>query len=68
MKIISWNINSLRSHEAAFRHVIDTEQPDIFCLQEIRVREDQATFPVKGVPFFHESSNFVTVLWNRYLY
>ncbi len=52
MKIISWNINSLRSHEAAFRHVIDTEQPDIFCLQEIRVREDQATFPVKGYRSF----------------
>ena len=23
-------------------------QPDVFCLQEIRVREDQRTFPVKG--------------------
>lgn len=48
MKIISWNINSLRAHEAAFRKVIRKEQPDIFCLQEIRAREDRIAFRVKG--------------------
>jgi exodeoxyribonuclease-3 len=48
MKIISWNINSLLAHEMAFRNVIDQEQPDIFCLQEIRAREDQIAFRVEG--------------------
>lgn len=48
MKIISWNINSLRAHEMAFRNVIHQEQPDIFCLQEIRAREDQIAFRVEG--------------------
>lgn len=48
MKIASWNINALRAHEEAFRQAVETLQPEIFCLQEIRIREDQMTFPVKG--------------------
>lgn len=52
MKIISWNINSLRAHEQYFRRVITALQPDIFCLQEIKVREDQHTFPVMGYRSF----------------
>lgn len=52
MKIASWNINALKAHETAFRRAIALLQPDIFCLQEIRVREDQQTFPVKGYRSF----------------
>lgn len=48
MDIVSWNINALRAHEEAFRKAIETLQPDVYCLQEIRIREDQMTFPVKG--------------------
>ena len=48
MRIVSWNINSLRAHETYFRQAMADLQPDIFCLQEIKVREDQQTFPVKG--------------------
>lgn len=48
MKLVSWNINALRAHEEAFREAMAVLQPDIFCLQEIRVREDQLTFPVTG--------------------
>jgi len=48
MKIVSWNINALRAHEDAFRKAIAALQPDVFCLQEIRVREDQRTFPAEG--------------------
>lgn len=48
MKIASWNINALRAHESSFRKAMAELQPDIFCLQEIKVREDQQTFPVKG--------------------
>lgn len=48
MKIISWNINALRKHEKAFRNVMQQEQPDVFCLQEIRTREDQMEFRVEG--------------------
>ena len=52
MRIVSWNINALRAHEEYFRKAIDDLKPDIFCLQEIKVREDQQTFPVKGYRSF----------------
>ncbi len=48
MKIASWNINALKAHETSFREAMTRLKPDIFCLQEIRVREYQATFPVAG--------------------
>ena len=48
MKIVSWNINALRAHEPSFRKAMAELKPDIFCLQEIKVREDQQTFPVRG--------------------
>ncbi len=54
MQIVSWNINALRAHENSFRRVMTVLQPDVFCLQEIRVREDQQTFPVKG---YHSMMN-----------
>ena len=48
MIILSWNINSIRAHERDFRKAMSLVQPDICCVQEIRVREDQRTFPIKG--------------------
>lgn len=54
MQIVSWNINALRAHENSFRRVMTALQPDVFCLQEIKVREDQQTFPVKG---YHSTMN-----------
>ena len=48
MKIVSWNINALKAHEDAFRYAIELLQPDVFCLQEIRTREDLHTVRVKG--------------------
>ena len=48
MRIVSWNINALRAHEKSFRKAMRDTQADIFCLQEIRVREDQMTISVKG--------------------
>ena len=58
MRIVSWNINAFRAHESAFREAIRETQADIFCLQEIRIREDQMTFPVKG---YHSFMNPATL-------
>ena len=35
MKIISWNVNSLRAREPIIEKIIKTEAPDIICLQEV---------------------------------
>jgi exodeoxyribonuclease-3 len=43
MKIISWNVNSIRARLGHFVHVAKKYNPDIFLLQETRV--DDALFP-----------------------
>ena len=54
MKIISWNINSLRLRLPLLRKFIEQANPDIVCLQEIKV--DNALFPlleVRALGFEH---------------
>ncbi len=48
MKIVSWNINSLRKHKEAFLSAIAELQPDIFCLQEIRGKAEACSFEIDG--------------------
>lgn len=47
MKIISWNINSLRLRLSLLKNLVETENPDIICLQEIKVED--ALFPLSEV-------------------
>jgi exodeoxyribonuclease-3 len=47
MKIVSWNINSLRLRLSLLRKFIDNNSPDIICLQEIKVSNDD--FPLAEV-------------------
>ncbi|MDR1551774.1 MAG: exodeoxyribonuclease III [Holosporaceae bacterium] len=41
MKIISWNVNSIRARVENFLEVAKRENPDIFLLQETRVEDQQ---------------------------
>jgi exodeoxyribonuclease III len=42
MKLISWNVNGIRSVMGkGFLDFIDTEKPDVLCLQEIKAHPDQ---------------------------
>lgn len=41
MKIASWNINSIRARQQNLETWLDTDQPDIVCLQELKAQEDQ---------------------------
>jgi exodeoxyribonuclease III len=41
MKLISWNVNGLRAVlKKKFLNFLDTEQPDVLCLQEIKCSQD----------------------------
>ena len=54
MRIVTWNINSLRMRMELVRRLVQQEQPDVVCLQEIKV--DDPLFPmedVKGLGFDH---------------
>ena len=45
MKIISWNVNGIRSaYKKGFIEWIKKEDADIVCLQEIKANENQLTF------------------------
>ena len=50
MKIYSWNVNGIRAviNKGAFPSFIETEQPDILCLQETKAREEQVELTLDG--------------------
>ena len=41
MKIITWNVNGIRAREAQVLELLEREQPDILCLQELKAKRDQ---------------------------
>lgn len=44
MKIISWNVNGIRAiWNKGFLGFMEGENPDIFCIQENKIQEDQVT-------------------------
>ncbi len=47
MKLVTWNINSIRAREARLAAWLTAERPDVLCLQETKV-EDQG-FPVEAL-------------------
>jgi exodeoxyribonuclease-3 len=56
MKIYSWNVNGIRAvvKKELFTVFIETEQPDIFCLQETKAQQGQAEV---DLPDYHEYWN-----------
>jgi exodeoxyribonuclease-3 len=41
VKILTWNVNGIRARQHEVAAVIDAEQPDIVCLQEIKAAPDK---------------------------
>jgi exodeoxyribonuclease-3 len=41
MKIATWNVNGIRARQAQMQEFIETEQPDVLCLQEIKASLEQ---------------------------
>jgi exodeoxyribonuclease III len=40
MKIVSWNVNSIRSRAGYVGQFLDEESPDVLCIQELKTTED----------------------------
>jgi exodeoxyribonuclease-3 len=50
IKIISWNVNGLRAVlKKGFLDWIGKENPDVLCLQETKIHEDQVPFDIKNI-------------------
>jgi exodeoxyribonuclease III len=41
LKLITWNVNGVRARQAEVQQLLDAEQPDVVCLQEIKATPDQ---------------------------
>lgn len=41
MKIATWNVNGIRARAAQVQELVDREQPDVVCLQELKATRDQ---------------------------
>ncbi|WP_169566532.1 exodeoxyribonuclease III [Sneathiella limimaris] len=46
MRLVTWNINSVRARLAHVDHLVATHNPDVICLQETKVTDNE--FPVKN--------------------
>ncbi len=49
MKLISWNVNGIRSvlGKGALQNLLQKENPDILCLQEIKAESSQVELPLE---------------------
>src|SRR5205085_3353037 len=41
MKIATWNVNGIRARQQQVLELIDSEQPDVVCLQELKAKQEQ---------------------------
>ncbi|PKB73739.1 MAG: exodeoxyribonuclease III [SAR202 cluster bacterium Io17-Chloro-G7] len=54
LRIISWNVNGIRAaHKKGFLDWLNTESPDIMCVQETKASEDQLPGALKEIPGYH---------------
>lgn len=54
LRLYSWNVNGIRAvtRKGLWQPFLDSEQPDILCLQEIKANPDQIDAPVDGYDAF----------------
>jgi len=54
MKLLSWNVNGLRAiWKKGFVELLATEMPDVLCVQETKVHEDQLTGEMRQPLGYH---------------
>ncbi len=58
-KIYSWNVNGIRAvlKKNALQPFLDTEQPDILCLQETKAKQEQVELELPGYQQFWYSAD-----------
>jgi exodeoxyribonuclease-3 len=41
VKVVTWNVNGIRARHAQVRELVEREQPDVVCLQELKATPEQ---------------------------
>ena len=58
MKLVSWNVNGLRSClSKGFLDYVKDEAPDVICLQETKLQPEQAVFELEGYHRYFNSAD-----------
>ncbi|WP_234952606.1 exodeoxyribonuclease III [Rhodopirellula baltica] len=61
MKLISWNVNGIRaSMDKGFREFVESEQPDVLCLQETKAEPEQVDLSWADELGYHQVWNTAT--------
>lgn len=50
MKIATWNVNGIRARHQQVLELIDREQPDVLCMQELKAKPEQVPETVCALP------------------
>ena len=56
MKITTWNVNSIRAREERLLGWLEREQPDVMCLQELKVTDDDFPFDALEAAGYHAAA------------
>ena len=62
MLVASWNVNSIKAREERLLKWLEARQPDVVCLQELKVEEDAFPFEKLEVAGYH------AVVWGQRTY
>lgn len=57
MRLISWNVNGIRSAEKEFLNFMTMEEPDVMMVQEVRAHPDELSFFIKHIPGYQVKFN-----------
>jgi exodeoxyribonuclease-3 len=54
IRILSWNVNGLRAIlKKGFKDWLESDMPDVLCLQETKAAADQVPLQLKSIPGYH---------------
>lgn len=70
MKLVSWNVNGIRScMDKGFFDFFDNEQADVYCIQETKMKEGQADINKDGYTLYMNSADKAgysgTAVWTK---
>lgn len=49
MRILSWNVNGIRSVAKGFIEFLESDNPDVLCIQETKAREEDIPNEIKVI-------------------
>ena len=73
VKIISWNVNSLRAREPLVQKIIEKEKPNILCIQELKIDDHEyvsnffSQFNYHSITQTQKSYNGVSISYDKNL-